>query len=118
VPFEVSTQKNYIWGVIPPKLPHFSAGMGIYSLNIQSNNFCTARPILVIRSSNDASPKRNSVMLAKLLKFVLGELLPKISHQREFPSQNTPFYNLLTTQPIHTNSNSIDAARQCNIRQT
>jgi hypothetical protein len=25
---------------------------------------------------------------------------------------------LLTTQPIHTNSNSIDAARQCNIRQT
>jgi hypothetical protein len=40
-----------------------------------------------------------------------GELLQK-TPQREFPSQNTPFYNFLTMQPIHTNSNSIDAARQ------
>jgi hypothetical protein len=34
------------------------------------------------------------------------------STQREFPSQNTPFSNFLTTQPIHPNSNSIYAAQQ------
>jgi hypothetical protein len=31
---------------------------------------------------------------------------------REFSSRNTPFSNLLTTQPIHRHSNSIDAAQQ------
>ena len=40
------------------------------------------------------------------------EVITQKFPQREFPSQNTPFYNFLTTQPIHTNSNSIDAARQ------
>jgi hypothetical protein len=56
--FGVSTLKNYIWGVIPKKLPRFLAGIGISSLNVESNNFRTARPILVIRSSNDASPQK------------------------------------------------------------
>jgi hypothetical protein len=47
-----------------------------------------------------------------MLKFVFCGSYYKKLPQMEFPSQNTPFYNLLTTQPIHTNSNSIDAARQ------
>jgi hypothetical protein len=58
----VSTLRNYIWGVSPKTLPHFLAEIGIPSLNFESNNFRTARPILVIRSSNDASPQRNSNM--------------------------------------------------------
>jgi hypothetical protein len=32
--------------------------------------------------------------------------------QRVFPRQNTLLHNFIPTQPIHTNSNSIDAARQ------
>jgi hypothetical protein len=36
--------------LLPKKLPHFSTGIGIPSVNIQSNSFRTARPILVIRS--------------------------------------------------------------------
>jgi uncharacterized protein RhaS with RHS repeats len=51
-------------------------------------------------------------MRAKLLKFVFFGSYYEKTYQREFHSQNTPFYNFYTTQPIHTNSNSIDAARQ------
>jgi hypothetical protein len=108
----VSTLRNYICGVISKILPHFFAGIGILSLNVQSNNFRTARPILVIRSSNDASPQKEFKYAAELLKFVfLGVITNKLP-KREFPSQNPPFYNFLTTHPIHTNSSSIDAARQ------
>jgi hypothetical protein len=107
----ISTLRNYIWESYSQKTPSFLAGIGIPSLNVQSNNFRTARPILVIRSSSDASPKKEARYAAKMLKFDFGELLPKNSTQREFPSQNTPFCNFLTTQPIHTNSNSIDAVR-------
>jgi hypothetical protein len=56
--------------------------------------------------------KRNSTTRAKLLKFAFWGSYYKKLPQREFPSQNTPSYNFLTTQPIHTNSNSIDAARK------
>ncbi len=56
--------------------------------------------------------ERNSALKDKKLKFAFGELLIKKLPRWEFPSQNTPFHNFLTTQPIYTNSNSIDAARQ------
>jgi hypothetical protein len=110
--FGVSTLRNYIWGVIPQKLPQFFAGIGIPSLNVQSNNSRTARPILVIRSSNDAAPQKAFKYVGQTAKICFLGVNTKTLHQREFPSQNTPIYNFLTTQPIHTNSNSIDAARQ------
>ncbi len=55
---------------------------------------------------------RTSSMWSKLLRFVFRGLITDKLPQREFPSQNTPCYNFLTTQPIHTNSNLIDEARQ------
>jgi hypothetical protein len=104
--------KNLYLGSYFPKRPHFWAGIGISSLNVESNTFRTARPILVNRSSNDASPQKEFKYRSKLLKFVFWGSYYKKPPKREFPSQNIPFYNFLTTQPIHTNSNSIDAARQ------
>ncbi len=55
-------------------------------------------------------PERNSALEIKNQNLLFWELLIENFPQREFPSQNTPFHNFLTTQPIHTNSNSIDAA--------
>jgi hypothetical protein len=69
----VSTLRNYIWGVIPKKLPHFLARIGIPSLNVQSNNFRTARPILVIRSSNDASPQKEFDYMGQTAKICFLE---------------------------------------------
>ncbi len=56
--------------------------------------------------------ERNLALKVKKLKFAFWGVINKKLPQREFPSQNTPLHNFLTTQPIHTNSNSIDAARQ------
>ncbi len=56
--------------------------------------------------------ERNLTLKAKQLKFAFGGVINKKLPQREFPSQNTPLHNFLTTLPIHTNGNSIDAARQ------
>ncbi len=56
--------------------------------------------------------ERNLALEVKKLNLAYGGVINKILPQREFPSQNTPFHNFLTTQPIHTNGNSIDAARQ------
>jgi hypothetical protein len=104
--------KKLYLGELFPKLPHYLAGIGIPSLNVESNNFRIARPILVIHSSNDASPQKELNYAGQTAKICfLGSYYQK-TPQREFPSQNTPFYNFLTTQPIHTNSNSIDAAQQ------
>jgi hypothetical protein len=64
-------RQKIIWGVIPPKLPHFSAGIGISGLNVESNNFRTARPILVIHSSNDIYPQKEFNYVTKQLKFAL-----------------------------------------------
>jgi hypothetical protein len=45
--------------VIPPKTLFWGGGNeGISSLDVESNNFRTASPILVIHSSNDASPQK------------------------------------------------------------
>jgi hypothetical protein len=38
--------------------PYFEKGIGISGSKVESNNFRTARPILVIRSSNDAPPQK------------------------------------------------------------
>ncbi len=54
----------------------------------------------------------NLALEDKKLNFAIGGVINKKLPQREFPSQNTPLHNFLTTQPLHTNSNSIDAARQ------
>ncbi len=56
--------------------------------------------------------ERNLALKVKVLKFALGGVINKKTPQREFPSQNTPLHNFLTIQPIHTNSNSIDAPWQ------
>jgi hypothetical protein len=90
----------------------FLAGLGIPSLNVESNNFRSARPILVIRSSNDASPQKDFKYVGQTATSCFLGVNTKKTRQREFISQSTPFYNFLTTQPIHTNSNSIDAAGQ------
>jgi hypothetical protein len=44
-------------GIMPQKPADFGAGIGISSLNVESNNFRMAQPILVIHSSNDAAPR-------------------------------------------------------------
>jgi hypothetical protein len=41
-----------------PKNPQFRAGIGISSLNVESNNFWTAEPILVTYNSNSAAPRK------------------------------------------------------------
>jgi hypothetical protein len=58
VPFWGFNTKKLYWGSFSSKLPHFSAGIKIPSLNVESINFRTAGPILVICSSNDASPQK------------------------------------------------------------
>jgi hypothetical protein len=40
------------------------------------------------------------------------EVIHKKLPHREFSSQNNPLHNFLITSAIHTNGNSIDAARQ------
>jgi hypothetical protein len=50
--------KNFYLKSFAPKPSLFGAGTGISSLNVQSNNFKTAQPILVIRNSNDAAPRQ------------------------------------------------------------
>jgi hypothetical protein len=61
--------------------------------------------------------ERNSAVATKLLKYAFLGVIIK-TPQRKFPSQNTPFYNFLLTQPIQTNSNSIDVARQAEYEQS
>jgi hypothetical protein len=97
----VSTQNFFIWESYFPKTPSFWGG-----LNVESNNFRTARPILVICSSNDAAPRKEFGCPGQAAKMCfLGKLLIKIKLlQREFTSQNPPFCNFLKIQPIHTNS--------------
>jgi hypothetical protein len=56
--FEVHNAQNFYLGSYVPKTPSFVAGRGISSLNIESDNFNTAEPILVMRSSNDAAPRK------------------------------------------------------------
>ncbi len=107
----VSTRKRLYFGELFPKTPHFLAAIGISSLNVGSNNFRTANRFQSNVAQTMHLRKRNSIMRAKLLKFAVWGVNAKTS-QREFPSQNTPFYNLLTTRPVHTNSNWIDTARQ------
>jgi hypothetical protein len=57
-------------------------------------------------------PERNSALEVKKLKFAFWELLIKNSPEGSFPAKILQLQNFLTTQLIHTNSNSIDAARQ------
>jgi hypothetical protein len=68
-------------------MPFFGAGIGISSLNVESTNFRKARPILVISSSNDAAPKRNSDLRVKVLKFDFRELLINSSPKGVFQSK-------------------------------
>jgi hypothetical protein len=51
----VAIQKMLCVGYVP-KTFLFENMIGISSLNVESNNFRTSRPILVKRSSNDAAP--------------------------------------------------------------
>jgi hypothetical protein len=78
----VITIKNFIWGVMPQTPPpQIEAGIGISSLNVESNNFRTAGPILVIRSSNDAVPRTKFGFKGQNLKVdvlgVINKKLPK-----------------------------------------
>jgi hypothetical protein len=56
-------------------------------------------------------PEGNSTLVIKKLKRAFAGVINKKLPLRQFPSQITPLHNFLMTQPIHTNSNSIDAAR-------
>ncbi len=84
VPFGVSTQKNFIWGVIPEKPPRFGAGIGISSINVQSNNFRTAWPILVIHNSNDASQRKEYGYKGQIAGLLFWELSQKYSPKGSF----------------------------------
>jgi hypothetical protein len=57
-------------------------------------------------------PERNAALEVKKLKFAFLGVNNKKLPPKEFPSRNTPLHNFLTTQPRHTNSNSIDTALQ------
>jgi hypothetical protein len=98
-------------GVIPSKLPRFSAGIGIFSFNVESNSFRTAGPILVICSSNDASPQKEFNYEGQAAKICFLGVSTKNS-PKGVTQSNTLFYNFLTTQPIHKNISSINAVRQ------
>jgi hypothetical protein len=50
--------------------------------------------------------------MGRTAKVCFGGVITKKLPQRESSSQNTPFFNFLTTQPIPINSNSTDAAWQ------
>jgi hypothetical protein len=48
-----------LFGELCPQKPSpFGAGIGISSLNVESNNLSTAQPIPVIRSSNDTASRK------------------------------------------------------------
>jgi hypothetical protein len=97
----VSAQTFFIWELLSkPSL--LGAGIEISRLNVASNNFRAAQPIPVISNSNDATPQWNLVKKAKLLKFAFWGSYYKRLPKKEFPSQNTPIYKFLKTQPIHT----------------
>jgi hypothetical protein len=65
------------FGELCPQSPHFGAEMGIFSLDVESNNFSTAEPILVIRSSNNAAPRKELTIEVRKLKFAIKELALK-----------------------------------------
>jgi hypothetical protein len=58
VPFEGYNTKNFYVESYAPKTLMFGAGIMTSSLNVESNNFRAARPILVTRSSNDAASQK------------------------------------------------------------
>jgi hypothetical protein len=68
--------------------------------------------ITVICSSNDATLRKKSGSNSQNAKLCFLIVIFTKLLQSEFYSQNTLLHNLLITQPIHTNSNSIDAAGQ------
>jgi hypothetical protein len=83
VPFGGFNTKNSFGRVFnPKKLPHFWAGIGISSLNVESNNFRTA---LVICSSNDAARERNSAVGVKLKNCFRGDIRKTL--QGSFPAK-------------------------------
>jgi hypothetical protein len=71
----------------------FGAEIGISSLNVESNNFWTAQPILVIHSSNDAAPRKEFGCRGQTAEVCVWRVINKKTPQREFPSQNTPLHN-------------------------
>jgi hypothetical protein len=89
---DFNAKKLYLGSYSKKHSSHFLAGTGIPSLDVQSDNFRTARPILVIRISNDASPQKEFKYLGQTAKICfLGELLPK--HSPKGVSQ--PKYSIL-----------------------
>jgi hypothetical protein len=56
--------------------------------------------------------ERNSALEVKKLTFAFLGVINKKLPPKEFTSQNTALHYFLTTQPIHTNINSTDAAQQ------
>jgi hypothetical protein len=83
----VITQENFIWGVMPKKDPISRAGIGISSLYVESNNFRTASPILVIRCSSDAAPQKKFDSIGENAKICFWELLLKNSPKASFPAK-------------------------------
>jgi hypothetical protein len=108
----VTVQLIFIWESYATKPRHFAAEIGISSLSVESNNFGTAWPISGICSSNDAASRKKFGSEGKFLKFAFSGVTNKHTPSKGVSSQNAPFCDFWTTQPIQTNSNSIDAARQ------
>ncbi len=111
-PFGIVTMKMFVWGVMPHKFPHFAAGRAISSWNIELNNFWRAKPILVTYSSNNAASWKELRTRGQNTKICFLGIINKKISQREFSRQNTPLHSFLTIQPVHTNSNTIEAAQR------
>jgi hypothetical protein len=106
VPFGVITVKS-LCGELCPKLTFRS---GSTDFPLKSNNFRTALPIRVIRSSNE----RNSVLRAKSLKFAIRGVTYKDSRKGVLQPK-CPLHNFSTVQPTYTRSNSIDQPGKWNM---
>jgi hypothetical protein len=80
--------KNCYLGSYAPKPPHLGAVMGISSVNVESNNFRTSKPILVIYSSDKMQLlERNSDQEIEKLKFAYSEVNNKTFPKGSLPSE-------------------------------
>jgi hypothetical protein len=69
------------------KPPLFGAKIGISSLNVESNNFRAAQPILVISSANDAAPRKELGPKGQAAKICFLGVINKNSPKESFPAK-------------------------------
>jgi hypothetical protein len=79
--------KIFYLGSYSTKTPSFGAGIGIATLNVQLKTSGMARPILVISSSNDASPQKKFDCKDRTAKICFLGVIAKKSPKGSFPAK-------------------------------